>query len=55
VIQQRVKKAQRLLAQTDLPLANIAVAVGFADQSHFSRQFHRLVGTTPSGFRRAQR
>jgi AraC-like DNA-binding protein len=55
VMQQRVKKAQQLLAATDLSLANIAVAAGFADQSHFSRHFHRLVGTTPSGFRRGQR
>jgi AraC-like DNA-binding protein len=55
VMQQRVKKAQQMLTQTDLPLANIAVVVGFADQSHFSRQFRRLVGTTPGGYRRSQR
>jgi transcriptional regulator of acetoin/glycerol metabolism len=55
VMQQRVRKAQQLLARTDLPLATIAAAVGFADQSHFSRQFRRLAGTTPSGFRRAKR
>jgi AraC-like DNA-binding protein len=53
VMQQRVKKAQEMLARTDLSLANIAVAVGFADQSHFSRHFRRVMGTTPSGFRRA--
>jgi transcriptional regulator of acetoin/glycerol metabolism len=55
VMQQRVKKAQQMLTQTDLPLANIAVVAGFADQSHFSRQFRRLVGTTPGGYRRSQR
>jgi AraC-like DNA-binding protein len=54
VMQQRVKKAQEMLARTDLSLASIAIAVGFADQSHFSRHFRRLVGTTPSGFRRAR-
>jgi transcriptional regulator of acetoin/glycerol metabolism/AraC-like DNA-binding protein len=55
VMQQRVKKAQEMLARTELPLANIALAVGFADQSHFSRHFRRLAGITPSGFRKAQR
>jgi transcriptional regulator of acetoin/glycerol metabolism/AraC-like DNA-binding protein len=55
VMQQRVRKAQDMLARTELPLANIALAVGFADQSHFSRHFRRLVGITPSGFRKAQR
>lgn len=55
VMQRRVSKAQQMLAGTDLPLATIAAAVGFADQSHFSRHFRRLAGTTPGGFRRAQR
>ena len=55
VMQERVRKAQQMLARTDLPLATIAAAVGFSDQSHLSRHFRRLAGTTPSGFRRAQR
>jgi AraC-like DNA-binding protein len=52
VLEQRVERARQLLVQTDLPLSAIASAVGFFDQGHFSRQFRRLVGTTPSSFRR---
>jgi AraC-like DNA-binding protein len=55
LLQQRVKRAEQLLADTELPLASIATAVGFADQSHLARHFSRLLGTTPSAFRRAQR
>jgi AraC-like DNA-binding protein/PAS domain-containing protein len=55
VMEQRVKRAQHLLVQTDLPLAAIASAVGFSDQGHLSRQFRALAGTTPSSYRKTQR
>ena len=32
-------------------LAEIALEVGFADQSHFARCFNRILGQTPSSFR----
>ncbi len=54
VLEQRVSKAQELLSRTALPLSSIARTVGFSDQSHFSRCFRRLVGATPSDFRRAR-
>ncbi|MCA0425742.1 MAG: helix-turn-helix domain-containing protein [Proteobacteria bacterium] len=38
-----------------LPLAQIALDVGFYDQAAFSRTFARLTGQTPSQFRRAGR
>ncbi len=37
----RVRRAQKLLVETSDPLAEIALASGFADQSHFSRAFRR--------------
>lgn len=47
----RIREAKRLLA-TDLPLAAIAAALGFADQSHFSARFRDWVGLSPSAFRK---
>jgi AraC-like DNA-binding protein len=52
LIAQRVNNAQKLLAQSEVPLSEIAYTCGFADQSHFSRVFARISGTTPSVWRR---
>jgi transcriptional regulator GlxA family with amidase domain len=49
------QRAQQMLAQTDLSLAEIAYAVGFSDQGHLARHFRALLGTTPREFRRSQR
>ncbi len=54
VEQCRIRRAQALIADTDLPLAEIALTVGFVDQSHFTRRFHRHVGSTPAVFAREQ-
>lgn len=54
VEQCRIRRAQSLITETDLPLAEIALTVGFADQSHFTRRFHRHVGCTPAVFAREQ-
>jgi AraC family transcriptional regulator len=51
----RVARAARELADTDAPLAEIALAAGFADQSHFSNVFRREMGLSPSAFRRSVR
>jgi transcriptional regulator of acetoin/glycerol metabolism len=55
LIQKRIERAQQMLAQTDLSLAEIAYAVGFSDQGHLARHFRGLLGTTPREFRRLQR
>jgi AraC-like DNA-binding protein len=52
VIQCRVAKARELLAATDLSLIDIALNIGFSDQSHFSRRFQELVGVPPGAYRR---
>lgn len=52
---QRVEKAARLLIESELSMAEIAQAVGFSDQSHFTRCFTRLIGTTPGAYRHARR
>ena len=53
--QKRVERAQEMLVQTDLSLAEIAIAVGFFDQGHLARHFHYMLGTTPREFRWSQR
>jgi transcriptional regulator GlxA family with amidase domain len=51
VIQRRVKRAMELLASTDLPLSEIALAAGFSDQSHCGRRFREHVGVRPRDYR----
>lgn len=47
VIQQRVERAKQLLLQGTLSISDIAIACGFAHQSHLNRHFKRLTGVTP--------
>ncbi|KPI15432.1 transcriptional regulator, AraC family [Actinobacteria bacterium OV450] len=49
LIARRVALARRLLLD-GRPAAEVAVAAGFHDQSHFTRHFKRIVGTTPGRF-----
>lgn len=51
----RIEFASRELSQTSAPLIDIALAAGFAHQSHFSRTFKRLTGLTPAQYRSATR
>jgi AraC family transcriptional regulator len=48
----RVDFACRELIRGDLPLAQIALAAGFTDQSHLSRCVRQRTGLTPAAFRR---
>src|SRR5262249_35157422 len=41
LIRRRVERTMELLSGTDLPLSEIALAVGFADQSHCARRFRQ--------------
>jgi AraC family transcriptional regulator len=53
LIRLRVERAQRLLRQgrRDASLSELSAELGFSDQSHFTRHFKRLTGTTPSAWR----
>jgi len=51
-LQQRISLARRLLAEGQ-PIAQVAVEVGFADQSHFTRKFKACVGATPGQYQSA--
>ncbi len=48
----RIEHARALLARGLAP-ASVAAEVGFTDQSHLSRHFRRLEGTTPGRFQRS--
>ena len=50
-VQRRIERAKALLRRSDEPLAAIAAATGFADQSHFTTMFRREIGVTPGRFR----
>jgi AraC-like DNA-binding protein len=47
----RVEAACLKLADPDIPLVEVALSSGFTDQSHFSKTFKRLIGTSPTHFR----
>jgi AraC family transcriptional regulator len=51
VMQQRVERAKQLLADTEKPIAEVALDCGFQDQSHFTKVFHRLIRVTPKTYR----
>jgi AraC-like DNA-binding protein len=55
IIRKRIAMAKELLVQTSRALADIALDVGFADQSHFCRTYVAVTGETPSACRRRHR
>ncbi len=55
LIRRRVERARDMLATTGDSLAEIAFAVGFADQGHLARHFRRMLGVTPGQYRRSRR
>jgi AraC family transcriptional regulator len=52
MLRQRIDRAKQLLADHRFSLAEIAYQAGFPSQAHFSTMFHKLVGTTPGGYRK---
>jgi AraC-like DNA-binding protein len=54
ILTQRMGEARRRLRGTDAPIDLIARQVGYADVTHFIRQFRRVHKTTPARWKRAQ-
>jgi AraC-like DNA-binding protein len=46
-----MRMASRSLVYTGQSLAEVALGCGFADQSHFTREFRRHFGRTPRDYR----
>ncbi|VVN85337.1 AraC family transcriptional regulator [Pseudomonas fluorescens] len=53
LMQQRIARARALLRDGCLPL-EVATQLGFADQSHLSRQFKQVYGVGPGAYRNAR-
>lgn len=55
LLNHRIENAKSLLTTTARPLAEIALAVGFSTQAHFSTVFKRISGQTPARWRAGAR
>lgn len=51
VLERRILRAKALLTRSHTTMAEIAYAVGFSSQAHFSTVFRRATGVTPSHYR----
>jgi AraC family transcriptional regulator len=51
----RLERARKLLAETALPISEIAAMVGYQSQSHFSKMFKSVAGITPRAYREGAR
>ncbi|EQB30376.1 AraC family transcriptional regulator [Sphingobium ummariense] len=52
LVNQRIARARELLVMVELPVTEIALAVGYQTPSSFSAAFRKVTGVTPSEFRR---
>lgn len=53
VVAMRLEKAKQMLVEQELPVSQVAAAVGFTGLSHFSRAFTQRFAASPSHIRRA--
>jgi AraC family transcriptional regulator len=51
VIYHRIERGKRLLSETNMPIMEIALEVGFAHHSHFADTFRHVTGMTPKQYR----
>lgn len=51
ILDTRLERAKRLLAETGSSVGTIAKSVGFTDQLSFSRAFHNAFGMSPTAYR----
>jgi AraC-like DNA-binding protein len=51
VVERRMRKAERLLAETDLPVVQVCAETGYASLPSFTRRFQRRAGLPPAAWR----
>ena len=47
----RIEESKKLLAATDRSILDIALSIGFEDQSYFTKVFKKYTGLTPKQYR----
>lgn len=52
LIQQRIEQAKQLLKQQNVPISDIAIDCGFANQTHLTKVFRQQTGLTPKGYQK---
>lgn len=52
LVRERIERARALLADRQVPVTEVALSVGYQTPSSFAAAFRKVVGTTPSDFRR---
>jgi transcriptional regulator GlxA family with amidase domain len=55
LVRQRIQRAADMLEQTSDSIGLIALICGFSDQSHLTRVFHALAGSSPAAWRRQRK
>ena len=55
LVRQRVQLEREMLEQTNDSIGLIASCCGFTDQSHLTRVFHAIVGSSPAAWRRQRK
>jgi AraC family transcriptional regulator len=54
VLMRRIERAKELLRNTDMPIVDVALSVGFSSQSHLSHWMIRHTGVSPAAYRRGE-
>jgi YesN/AraC family two-component response regulator len=52
ILHKRLEVAKRMLEETDQPIVDISVSVGFQEHNYFGKIFKRFTGSTPSEYRK---
>jgi transcriptional regulator GlxA family with amidase domain len=52
VLSERISVAKEMLSKRDLSIAGVALAVGFSNASQLNRVFKKVIGVTPTVYRR---
>jgi AraC-like DNA-binding protein len=55
LMQSRIERAREMLRDSDVPVTQLAVELGFSSSQHFATAFRKLTGTTASDYRARSR